>query len=327
MSADPWRLPTDAAVRAMSRCFRLPMLEVTAPLGALDDPETLLERLFGRYLSGSEAPRDGRLAMGNGAAPSALGPKAKPAWTPTAAGDATRPSRTTARRDSPPDAVVSASPASDWLPGARRPDRTVAASADVVVAARMGDLLEESRSRSRDSSNKSSHQRPERANPAGSALRSDAVASRTMQADLAIAATAAPQLSTAGERPFDVPAAHLEPIRQQSGSGTPQPPVTRLGRGVVQLAAVLRADSIDVARDQPATAAASPSQAGQPTAPATSTPAELAENPQPQPQAQATAHTAGQPDQALVATVTEEVAGRLREELEWEFQRTYGLGG
>jgi hypothetical protein len=29
----------------------------------------------------------------------------------------------------------------------------------------------------------------------------------------------------------------------------------------------------------------------------------------------------------LVATFTEEVAGRLREELEWEFQRTYGTGG
>jgi hypothetical protein len=65
--------------------------------------------------------------------------------------------------------------------------------------------------------------------------------------------------------------------------------VTRLGRGAARLAAVLRADAEGEPVKQP--------------------------------------HNEDPPLGDLVATFTEEVAGRLRDELEWEFQRTYGMGG
>jgi hypothetical protein len=80
-----------------------------------------------------------------------------------------------------------------------------------------------------------------------------------------------------------------------SASLPPQPEtsVTRLGRGAAQLAAVLRADAEVEPVNQPHNEAP----------------------------------PRGAPIDDLVATFTEEVAGRLRDELEWEFQRTYGMGG
>lgn len=74
----------------------------------------------------------------------------------------------------------------------------------------------------------------------------------------------------------------------------PETSVTRLGRGAARLAAVLRADAEVEPVNQPHNEAPPRGSA---------------------------------PVDDLVATFTEEVAGRLRDELEWEFQRTYGMGG
>lgn len=329
MSEDPWRLPTEAAVRAAVRCFRLPALDVAAPLGAFGDPETLLEQLFGRYLSA--APTDQR---------------AWRTWVSTATGDgttqlleSTSPDLASCARtrhllsreaaglpggweDSSADGVagrpLSSQPAGlpgGWVDTSARaaarqesvletPTSHVPADArhrltpasEIGNANQGSDLASAACQPSDPRSHHDSGARPAAPLRAGLdhtevAARADRQAMRTARAE-PTPATRSRAAATATPT--------SEPERAATPDSLPQTEtsVTRLGRGAAQLAAVLRAgtevDPVDrQAGDQP--------------------------------------HNGSLPRNApiddLVATFTEEVACRLRDELEWEFQRTYGMGG
>ncbi|GAB3436866.1 hypothetical protein [Flindersiella endophytica] len=353
MNQDPWRLRTEAVTRATARCFRLPVLDVPASLDALEDPEAQLDRLFGRYLPGSEAPRDARIAMGNATTPGTLGSNTKPAWVSTTAGDAARWPGMTTRQELPLETATPAGPVPDRTAGARRPDPPAGQDdhGGRFRAAGDGGRVSSGRPPTRIddlAATAGAGEAGSRAQPRTSAAEPDIpprVRSRLAGADLpaagipvgsastpelpSAATPAAPAVPAATTRSSGVLAGHPEPVRQQPGSTTPQLPVTRLGRGIAQLTSVLRADGVDRTdgidgngsgtEQPPAAAGVSPSQAGRS---ATAPPADPADQSRPY----APAGIDAQADQALVATIADEVAGRLRDELEWEFQRTYGLG-
>lgn len=407
MSEDPWRLHTEAAMRAVDRCFRLPVLDVAAPLGALSDPVTVLEQLLGRYLPVSEAAGGETALLPNGTRRPVPHPGRSPrsyeaaelpgGWQAGPAGAVVRPAPWLApaeprgRRQAgsagtvagePPSAgepppSEAAAPPSRWpggwasgfagkapsrataeLPGGW-PDRSTGQDSSAGAVAQQPsswDAGEQPGSLVRATARPvSAGETPESRLPAGVVQTPPALASGIADpgGDPASAAGPAPALhddrssGSVGGRPaarFDAPlvptspagldranvvtrvdqqdrglatamsASHAEPVpvtrsraaatalpTSDASDAEPQTSVTRLGRGATQLAAVLRADAaMDPVEQQPAEQLHN----GFPGFPLRNVPIDH-----------------------LVATVTDEVAERLRDELAWEFQRTYGIGG
>jgi len=375
MNEDPWRLPTEATMRAASRCFRLPTLDVATPLGATEDPETLLERLFGRYLAvadgGPEARRagvpnapvravaggettplgstsspgralhplvsgaaalpggwkdgsvdglDGRpLVSGTAGMPDGrwggsvsgvVGQPQAAEWWDGSAGGVVGQSQAVERWDGSVGGVVGQPQATGWWDGsvggvagqsqADGPVRGVAPQSSASEAAGLPDGRQSTSARAaarQTSALDAPHSRAD-ARPRLS------TGNANQGSDLAAAASGPSDTRDhpgggAGLLPAEpTPARHTPELGSSSPTSVSPPPwpatsVTRLGRGAPQLAAVLRADAEVAPVNQP-------------------------HNETP---------PRGAPIDDLVATFTEEVAGRLRDELEWEFQRTYGMGG
>jgi hypothetical protein len=344
MSDDPWRLPTDAATRAVNRCFRLPTLELAVPVTTLEDPETLLERLFGRYLPGSDAAVTGGTAVDGGFALSpSVSSSAAAVRASAPVDEAPPPARAVARQASPLEtlsrtqpqrtpAAVPTWPASGLagLPGLPGPpDRPGPHPGSNGGAGTERTGWTSDRAADRPDGLPATADHHTGSTPPPGAGRSDShrAARLTEPAERAATAVARPgneavrspttQTDHTSASSADATAARSEPVAP-SRSATPPTSVTRLGRGAAQLAAVLRADTAD-----------DPAELADPRQTDSAQPDESPwENPR------LTSTNLGRPhgdstpvDQVLVATVTEEVAGRLREELEWEFQRTYGMGG
>lgn len=375
---DPWRLPTAAATRAADRCYRLPVLGLAPLPGALDDPESLLEALFGRYLptSGGDrpAPPTRVVANGHGSARGVTawagnGSGTHQVWEPArGAGAGTRRGEEAVRAGVPGTGTGAWRGAESALAGS--PGEKGWAATESGSAARGGSgRVPDAGNRRVEEPARAGSQEARAANPQaragqpeawavapegrgtgpdvraarpdvrdmwGEASETRGVASEAWAGAVSggvrhpgaaeddgraiaserRAATSVPEAVGRSASPGASGGAHRRPPLAAgpdvvAGQSIGAPAVTRLGRGAARLAAVLRAEERAEARGETATHSGSLAHS--------ETVAEAGSVDRPLPR---TTHIDG-----LVTTVAEEVAGRLRDELEWEFQRTYGTGG
>jgi hypothetical protein len=334
MSTDPWRLPTEAATRAAVQCFRLPELRTAAGFGAFGDPQILLERFLGGHLPMAEHGSNER-SPSVPTAPGA-GTAQLPSWQEPAGGTSLPGQASHAHARHPRSSEPAGLPDGRWdastggavgqsLPSeaARLPDDRPRGSAGRAVG-------QSSSSQAAEAPVGGRIGQPPLSQAAGTSEERHGTSARTVARQASALENPAPHdpadawshLTPAGgtgnanhgtgtgpmaplsagledaeaaTRVAEVPVSAADHAAAPHSTPQPETSVTRLGRGAAQLAAVLRAD------------------------------ADAGLDPVDRPPIGSPSRNA--PIDDLVATFTEEVAGRLRDELEWEFQRTYGTGG